>query len=133
MNSKILNNIRLLPIYAIFIYTWLMAALGKLLGSGVPEFFTKMFESTFLAHFPGLTVAFYQIAAFELIAAILFIGSLLKLEFLDSRPKPLLHWGLWLSLTNFATDVDVKFNHKLDFTQLTQKPGRIPSFFGAFL
>ena len=100
--NKMLNGIMLLPIYALFLCTWLMAAIGKLLGPGVPDYFTKMFAETFLASFPGLTVAFYQIAAFETVTSLLFLASLLRGEFLPGRTKTLLRWGLWMSLTNFA-------------------------------
>ena len=124
--SKILSNIIILPVYALFLYTWLLAGFGKLLGPGVPEFFTKTFGGTFLASFPGLTFAFYQIAACELMAGALFLVSFVRGEFLDQKEKPLLRWGLWMSLFNFAV---LGFGMRL--VQNFDEAGKLFYYFGA--
>jgi hypothetical protein len=92
----------LLPIYVLFLYTWLMTGLGKFMSGGVPDFFIQKFGETFLAQVPGLTVAYYQIAFFELAAGLVFLISLLKLEFLPGRDKSFLLLGLFLSQVTFA-------------------------------
>ncbi len=100
--ARILERVRLIPIYLLFLYTWFLTGFGKLLGSGVPESFANDFGGTFLASFPGLTVAFYQIALLEVGAGLLFVVSLLKGEFLPNRERPFLQLGLSASLLTFA-------------------------------
>ena len=100
--QKVFNNVILLPIYIVHIYTWLMASGEKFLGGPIPENFTKAFGATFLGIFPGVTVSFYQIAVMELATALLFVASLVRGEFFEGSPRPLLNWGLWLATLNFA-------------------------------
>ncbi len=100
--NRIYPNLKLLPVYALFLYTWIITGASKLFGAGVGESFKTDFGSTFLASFPGLTVTYYQIAVFELIAGVLFLVSLAKLEFLPKRAKTFLELGLFMSMVNFA-------------------------------
>ncbi len=100
--QSLLTKIRLLPIYAVFIYTWTLTGFGKFMGEGVPGSFVERFQNSFLASFPGLTLAYYQIATLEVLAALFFIVSLVKLEFLPGRNKIFLEWGLWFSVVTFA-------------------------------
>lgn len=99
---SILRKIELLPIYALFISTWLIAGGGKLLGEGVPDGFRERFASTFISQFPGTTVAFYKIAILEVIAGLVFVVSLARREFLAKGAKPWLQWGMFLSLSCFV-------------------------------
>jgi hypothetical protein len=100
--NSLLARIWLLPIYLLFIYTWFLTGFRKLFSGGVPEAFTKRFEETFLATFPGIPAAYYQIAGLEIVAGILFLLSLLKLEFLPGKPKTLFYWGIWFSVLTFT-------------------------------
>ena len=100
--NNLYNRIKLLPVYALFIVMWLMAGVEKFLTPGVPAWFKEKFSPTFLTSFPGLGFAYYQIATFEFLAGLLFLLSLIKLEFLPLRNRPFLHLGLWLSMLNFA-------------------------------
>lgn len=102
LDSLWLKRLRLLPIYSVFLYTWIITGFSKLFGPGVAPSFQEKFGETFLAAVPGLTIAFYQIAIFEVIAGVLFLVSLFRLEFLLERPKAFLGWGLWMSMVNFA-------------------------------
>ena len=124
--QKHFEKVRLLPIYALLITTWGMACFEKFLGPGVPDYFEKMFGQTFLARFPGLAFAFYQIACFECIAAALLIASLLRGEFLAGHSKTLLRWGLWMSLINFAM---LGFGMRL--VQNYDEAGKLFYYFGA--
>jgi hypothetical protein len=100
--TSLLAKVWLLPIYILFIYTWFLTGLGKLMGGQVPEGFTKRFEETFLSTFPGIPVAFYQIALMEVAAGILFVVSLAKMEFLPGRKRTFFNWAIWMSLLTFA-------------------------------
>jgi hypothetical protein len=81
--------------------TWTISALGKLLAGGVPEWFIKTFEPTFLKSLPGLTISFYSIALLEAVAALFTVGSLITGEFLRKGPPTLLKLGLYMSLLLF--------------------------------
>ncbi|MBI3549230.1 MAG: hypothetical protein HY078_09340 [Elusimicrobia bacterium] len=97
-----LRNVALLPIQVLGAFTWLIAGGDKLLGGGVPAYFEKMFAGSFIAKFPGIPAAFYQIALLELAAGILFVVSLFRGEFLERRSKSILQWALWLSTGIFV-------------------------------
>ena len=99
--QKFFNHVILIPIYIVEIYTWLMAGGEKILGP-VPENFSKAFGGTFLSVFPGLTITYYQIAIMEIFTALLFMASLMRCEFFNGQPRPLLNWGMWLATLNFA-------------------------------
>lgn len=99
---KWLNHLKLIPIYFLFFPMWVTAGVSKLTGDGVPVQFSEKFASTFISHFPGVTVAYYKIAVLEVIAAVLFLVSFLKGEFLAGRSKALLHWAMFVSVLLFA-------------------------------
>lgn len=82
--------------------TWGVAAAGKLLSGGVPEWFSGQFSKTFLASFPGLAASFYSIALLEAAAALAAFGSLLRGEFLRARSPALLYAAILLSLLLFV-------------------------------
>jgi hypothetical protein len=96
--ESLYRNVKLLPIYLLFLTTWAMAGAGKLMSGGVPDFFTEKFSATFLASFPGLTTSFYSIAIAEVLAAILFLIALVNREFLPGVAKTWTKLALWLSL-----------------------------------
>jgi len=100
--KNVLNNIKLVPVYIVFLPIWAFAGLGKFFGPGVPPQFVEMFSKTFIGKFPGATVAFYQIALLETTAAALFLISLLCREFLQNKAKPFLNWAMFVSLLNFS-------------------------------
>lgn len=83
-------------------FTWVLTGIGKIMADGVPTWFQDQFGKSFLAAFPGLSVAFYSIAILEVLAALVSIGSLLSFEWLSRRPPILLHAALVLSLLIFA-------------------------------
>jgi hypothetical protein len=100
--NDLIAKVWLLPIYVLLIYTWLITGLGKALGDGVPESFVQRFSPTFLAQFPGIPAAYYQIAFFEIVAGLLFLASLIKGEFLPGVRKNIFYLGILLSQITFA-------------------------------
>jgi hypothetical protein len=82
--------------------TWGVAAAGKLLSGGVPDWFTEQFGKTFLSSFPGLTASFYSIALLEALAGFAALASLLGGEFLRARAPAFLYAALLLSLLLFV-------------------------------
>jgi hypothetical protein len=81
-------NLKLIPIYLLYITTFGLAATSKLLPLfsghvGAPEWFQKQFGGTFLNLFPGaLSANFYLIAILELTVTVLFIAGLFRRKFL---------------------------------------------------
>lgn len=80
---------------------WGFPGAGKLLGGGVPPWFTEQFGKTFLATFPGMTLSFYSIAILEALAAVVALASLLRGEFLRSSSPVILHLAIILSMLLF--------------------------------
>ncbi|MCW5937072.1 MAG: hypothetical protein KIT11_07190 [Fimbriimonadaceae bacterium] len=80
---------------------WFQMILPKWTGGGVPPQFHEMFANTFLAQFPGTTVAFYMIAVMETVAFLLAALSLVRGEFLGQRSPVLLKWALAVSSLTF--------------------------------
>lgn len=81
---------------------WGFPGAGKLLGGGVPPWFTEQFGKTFLATFPGMTLSFYSIAILEVLAAVVALASLLRGEFLRDRSPTFLYLAITLSLVLFV-------------------------------
>jgi len=79
------EKLKPIPIYMIYISTFGLAALGKLVPfhGQAPDWFQKQFADTFLNAFPGaLTIQYYAIAALETLVTLGFIFSLLRGEFM---------------------------------------------------
>lgn len=97
-----LENVKLIPLYFLFIGTFGQAGLEKLRSGGVPDWFQKQFEPTFLNPFPGsLKAQYYLIALLELAVVALFLWSGIQLEFLAGHDRYLLKGGLILALFAF--------------------------------
>lgn len=91
-----------IPIYIVYISIFAMASLEKFTG-GIPQWFIKQFEPTFIAQLPGgLGLSFYSIAALEAFTAILFIISLLRGEFLPEKSTSFLRAALTSACFVFA-------------------------------
>lgn len=97
------RNCGLLPIYALFIITFGLAALGKMTFT-VPDWFLKQFAETILNLFPGsLEASFYMIALGETITTLLFLVSLFKREFKkDETGRVFLKAGLQMAMIMFV-------------------------------
>ena len=81
-NSKDLpSKIVLLTITLVLLYTWAITGLGKVLGGAVPAGFQERFQDSFIAVFPGTSIAFWSIALGESLVAALALLSLIRLEF----------------------------------------------------
>lgn len=96
------DSIKLIPVYFLFIATFLQASMEKFFSGGVPEWFQKQFANTFLNAFPGaLSVQYYAIAVMELMVVVLFIVSGFQLEFLPGGTRGFLQAALVLALFTF--------------------------------
>ncbi|MCC5926422.1 MAG: hypothetical protein JJU41_07655 [Bacteroidetes bacterium] len=94
---------RLLAIQLLLLSTFVLAAIAKWEPGTIPAGFIEQFGETWLASLPGgLFMPYYTIAVTETLAAILFIGSIIRLEFLHGRDKTWLKSGLVLSLFIFV-------------------------------
>lgn len=98
------NAIKLLPLYAILLYTMGMPGWAKIFGGRqVIDRYTGMFKDSFIAALPGGTpLMIYLLGILELAVPLLLIISLLKGEFLQNRPKTWLNYALVLSIFTFA-------------------------------
>lgn len=103
MNKESLIEIlKLVPVYLLYIGTFSLASSEKLLSKGAPDWFKQQFEKTFLNFFPGsLSIQFYLIGLLEATVAILFIISAINGEFLPGHAPIFLRWGLLSALTTF--------------------------------
>src|SRR5262245_27829090 len=90
-----------LAINLLFLMVWGFASLTNLTDS-MPPWFGDKFGKTILATFPGLTVTFWLLTAAELLALVLWLGALLRGEFLRLRPPAWLTAGLVWSLFVFV-------------------------------
>jgi hypothetical protein len=70
--------------------------------SGMPDGLAKQFSGTFLRTVPGLNASWRILGIFEFAVFLLTIGSLLTLEFLPKKRKPLLLTSLGLSILTFS-------------------------------
>lgn len=101
-NFAWIEYVKLLPIYCLFIGTFGQASSEKFLSGGVPDWFRKQFEPTFVSKLPGgLTAQYYLIACLEATVVLLFLLSLGTMEFLPFHDVHLLKSALVLSLFAF--------------------------------
>ena len=91
---------RYIAIYLMFGLTMGLSSIEKLTES-VPQWFTDQFQDTFVADFPGLDLAWRVAGVLEIAVAIVLLVSLVMLEFLPKRNKPLLKLGLGVSAVTF--------------------------------
>jgi hypothetical protein len=91
-------------IYLLLGTLWFVSAKEKLIdGSGTaPAGIHKEFSGTFLSSFPGTNAAWVILGLLEAVAFVLFLGSVLRGEFLAQRAKPILLSALALSMATFA-------------------------------
>lgn len=91
---------RYLAIYLIFGLTMGISSIEKLTSS-VPSWFSDQFESTWVASFPGLSVAWLMAGVLEAAVAVLCIISVVLLEVLPGRTKPFLKFALGVAAIVF--------------------------------
>jgi hypothetical protein len=91
---------RYIAIYLMFGLTMGLSSVEKLTES-VPQWFTDQFQDTFVADFPGLDLAWRVAGVLEIAVALLLLISVVMLEFLPKRRKPLLKLGLGVSAVTF--------------------------------
>ncbi len=100
MNPLSLTSLRWLAIQLFFAMTFGLAAWLKW-SQGVPEWFVKQFQPTWLAHAPGgLASTFYFLAALESAAFLGCVASILSGEFFRKN-KTILRGTLTFSLFVF--------------------------------
>jgi hypothetical protein len=92
--------VRYVAIYLMFGLTMGLSSIEKLTES-VPQWFTDQFQDTFVADFPGLEVSWRVAGVLEVAVAIILVASLVLLELLPKRRKPLLKLGLGVSAVTF--------------------------------
>lgn len=98
----ILENLKLVPVYLLFIATFGSASSEKFLSGGVPSWFLGQFEKTKLNLFPGsLQFQYYAIAILEAAVVLAFVLSAGSLEFLAGHDKTLLKAALVIALFTF--------------------------------
>ena len=99
--SFIFRSGTLLAINLLFAMVWGFAAISKLT-DGMPSWFGGKFGTTFMAKFPGLTATFWILAVSELVACVLAVVALVRLEFVGKRPAvyigATLVWSLFVFL-----------------------------------
>ena len=104
--GRIAHYIKYFAIYFLLLNIMGLASIGKiqglLPGAGAPAFLEQTFANTFLATFPGVTIAWWIIALLEFAVAVLAIISIIRLEFLPNRRKSWLMLSLAVSLAVFA-------------------------------
>jgi hypothetical protein len=101
-NITWIDNVKLLPIYLLFIGTFGQASLEKFRSGGMPDWFQKQFEGTILNPFPGsLTIQYYLLAVIELSVVLLFLWSGIQLEFVAGNAHTFLRYALVLALFTF--------------------------------
>ena len=71
-------------------------------GLGAPAPIAKQFEGTFLATIPGTDAAWTILGVLEFLIFLTMVASLVRLEFMPNRRKPLLLCGLSLAIFTFS-------------------------------
>jgi len=100
--SALLDSLKLVPVYLLFIATFGSASAEKLLSGGCPDWFKAQFAKTFLAKLPGgITPHYYAIALLEAAVVATFLLSAGSLEFLAGNDKTILKAALVLALFTF--------------------------------
>lgn len=93
--------VRYLAIYLLFGLTMGLSSISKLTDP-VPEWFTEQFKATFVNTFPGLSAAWRIAGILEIAVALILVVSVVMLEFLHKRSKPVLKLGLGLAALTFT-------------------------------
>jgi hypothetical protein len=76
---------------------------GKIFdGIGAPEGIAKQFSGTFIETVPGVDAAWTILGLLELLVFVVTVVSLVRLEFLPSRRKPILFAALGLAMFTFS-------------------------------
>ncbi len=100
--AYLLDAVKLIPVYLLFLGTFGQASSEKFLSGGVPAWFTAQFEKSKLNAFPGaLSFNYYFIAVLEAVVALLFLLSAGTLEFLPGHERGILKAALVLALFTF--------------------------------
>lgn len=123
------HYIKYLALYFVFGQTFLLSSWSKFTGGGVPEFFVKEFEKTFLATFPGLTVAYYSIATLEGLVVVLLLISLFSA---DWRPDKATKDWLKVAIATAAFVFGV-LGFGLNLTDSYSQAAELFAYFGATL
>lgn len=98
------EQVKLLPMFFTLLYTMGQPGIQKLFFAGevVPKY-VMMFKDSFLAQLPGGIPPFiYMLGVFETLVAVLIVVSLVRLEFLPTRPKTTLSLALLLGSLTFV-------------------------------
>lgn len=102
MNTQLKTVVRsgaLLAINLLFVMVWGFTGIGKFV-DGMPSWFGDKFGQTILARFPGLTASFWLLGAAEVLAFLLAVAAILRVEFLGRRPPTclalMLVWSLFV-------------------------------------
>lgn len=103
-SNKTLNNLCLLPLYLLLLYTMGLPGWAKIFGgTEVTAKYNDMFKDTFIALLPGGTpMMILVLGILELLVPLLLLVSLLKGEFRKSAEKKWLSWSLVLTVLTFT-------------------------------
>jgi hypothetical protein len=101
LSQRAAHYLKYLAIYWIFAGMWLWSFREKL-ADPVPQWFIDQFSPTFVDEFPGLELSWRAAGVAELVIGLLFIVSLIRLEFLPGRRKSVLLLALASSGCMFA-------------------------------
>lgn len=100
--DNLIEILKLIPIYLLYIGTFGLASLEKFRSGGMPDWFGAQFEKTFLNLFSGsLKIQYYFIAVLEAVVAVLFLISAVTGEFLPGATPIFLRWALLMALFAF--------------------------------
>jgi hypothetical protein len=101
--NRLLGVIGLLPIYAVVMYTFWLAAYEKFFDRHrtIPHY-ESMFASSIIGRLGATNALITFMGVLEFAAVGILAVSLARREFLAGRQAPLLKLGLWLSATIFA-------------------------------
>jgi energy-converting hydrogenase Eha subunit A len=90
-------------IYLLVGVLFFYAGKGKIFdGIGAPAAIEKQFAGTFLDTIPGVDAAWTILGVLEFLVFLVMVASLVRLEFLPSRRKPILLSGLALAIFTFS-------------------------------
>jgi hypothetical protein len=90
-------------VYFLFGTLFFYSGKGKLFDdAGMPDALAKQFSGTFFDTFPGVDAAWTIIGLMEFVVFLITLASLLTLEFLPSKRKPILFAALGLALLTFS-------------------------------
>ncbi|WP_343531360.1 hypothetical protein [Pedobacter sp.] len=103
-SSLLLNNIALLPLYAVLFYTMGFPGWAKIFGGeAVIVRYIGMFKDSFIASLPGgIPFMIYVLGVLELLVPVLLIISLIKGEFRQTVSKLWLNYALVVTILTFV-------------------------------